>query len=227
MIPKNKGLNNSFMKKYWFFLVFSLSPILIFSQKINTDVFGDLQYHSSRGNYKSSLEKNIFNDLIFSDNRGNKITLEYKYIKLKHPELLKNKGRKLNLFIDMIYTHRKDENYRATYSIDVLNEIVFEDNRNIKIEQGEDIFGNQFYKEHTNNVHSSIEKNLTGDWEYNSNTENATLKKDIFNVWKYNDSKGNKIEFNDTAWENLKKRFGKEIAIFQYLINNFLKNDLF
>lgn len=209
------------MRKYLALLIFSFVSVSIFSQNIDTDIFGDLQYSSIRGNYKASLEKNIFNDFIFSDNKGNKITLEYKYIKLQYPELLKNKDRRLDFFIDVIYTHKEDRNYKATYSIDIFDKIIFKDNR--KTEQGKDVFGNPFYEKQTSGKRVSIEKDLWGNWKYKSDNEFATLEKDIFDTWKYKDSKGNELEFNDKSWQNLKQQYRTEMNIFQYLINGFLK----
>lgn len=212
------------MRKYLALLIFSFVSVTIFSQNIDTDIFGDLQYSSIRGDYKATLEKNIFDDLIFSDNKGNKITLENKYIQLKYPELLKNKERRLDFFIDVIYTHKEDRNYKATYSIDVFDKIIFKDNRNRKTEQGKDVFGNPFYEEQTSGKRVSIEKDLWGNWKYKSDNEFATLEKDIFDTWKYEDSKGNELEFKNKTWQNLKQQHRTEMNVFQYLINQFLMN---
>lgn len=193
-----------------------------FTQKIETDIFDNLTYESMDGHYESLLQRNIFDALVYSDNMDNEVILTRKYIDLVYGDLLKNKESELDIFRSMILTYRLERKYNATYSVDLFNKIIIEDNRNRKIEIGMDIFGNETYNEEVNNKHSSIKRNFNGALEYKSEDEEATLQKDIFNYWVYKDSNGNEFRFSSNTWRKLKNRLETEENIFHHLIYEFL-----
>ncbi|REG98146.1 hypothetical protein [Flavobacterium aquicola] len=210
------------MKRHLLILVLITVSIQSFSQNIDTDIFNNLTYESQDRLYKSYFKRNIFGDLIFSDNRSNEVTLKKEYIELKYGHLSDNSQEKNDVFINMIYQYRKDKNYKVTYSIDIFNKIVIEDNRNGKIEIGKDFFGNETYNENVDGESKSIERNFNGALEYKANNENAILEKDSFNKWTYKDSFGNELKFSSKTWNRFINNFGTEENIFHYLINEFL-----
>ena len=212
------------MKTTITYILFIVTVFQGFGQKIETDIFNDLKYESREGNYQASLKKNIFDDLIFSDNKNNTITLQKKYIELKYGKTLLDFTAKSDLFISFIHEFRHERDYQATYSVDILGKIIFEDNRHKKIEIGKDIFGHETYNEENNGRSSSITRNLSGTLEYRSGFEKATLQKDILDKWNYSDSCGNEFKISSVTWNKLKDKFGSEENIFSFLIEEFLVN---
>ncbi|QXP52540.1 hypothetical protein H0I25_13920 [Cellulophaga sp. HaHa_2_95] len=211
------------MTKYIRFLIIMGMSIQGFTQNIERDIFHNLKHESANGSYTSYLEKNIFNDLIFSDNRGNEITLEKKYIAIEYGDVLKNAEAEIAIFKSMIHEHRQDKDYKAKFSVDIFNKIIIEDNRNRKVEIGKDIKGNETYKEENNGVHRSMQTRFNGVIEYKGENKEATLQKDIFNKWIYKDSHGNEFKFSKKTWDKLKNKFGTEENIFNHLIFEFLE----
>ncbi|MDN4753727.1 hypothetical protein QYZ87_04165 [Porphyromonadaceae bacterium W3.11] len=192
------------------------------AQSIDVDIFGNLIYESIGREYTAKLEKNIFDDLIFSDNKGNEIILKKKYIKKKYGNIFDNQESKISLFRRMIKFHRGESDYRATYDIDIFDTMIIEDNRGRKVEMGRDIFGNETYDEVFNGKNYSMRRNLNGDLVYIVGDEEATLRKDIFDHWIYEDSLGNEFQFSKRTWARLIDRFGSEENIFDYLVYEFL-----
>lgn len=148
------------MRRYLLFLILIVvGNTQGLAQKIKTDIFDNLIYESKNRDYKASFKENIFNDLIFSDNNGNEVTFKNKYIEFEYEKLLQDKKAKLDLFISMIHAHSQDRNYIATYSVDIFDTIIIEDNRNRKVEIGKDIFGNIIYNEESSGVERFVKRN--------------------------------------------------------------------
>lgn len=205
-------------------LILILVCVQSFSQKIYTDIFDNLVYESTDGYSKSYLKKNIFDDLVYSDNMGNEITIKKKYIDFQYSGLLKNKEEKLKFFLWFIHEHCQDRNYKASFSVDIFDKIIIEDNRNRKLEIGKDLFGNETYNDIINAEMHRMKRNLNGGLEYRSKNEDATLQKDGFVNWKYNDSSGNEFKFSNETWRRLKIKFDTEEKIFQHLISEYLNS---
>ena len=198
------------MRPYLIFLLFMVVSIQGFTQKIETDIFGDLKYVSTDGLYKAYLKKNIFDDLVFSDSNGNEVNLLKTYIRLEYGDLLKNAELKLDVFNDLIQEFCQEKNYRATYSVDILNKIVIKEKRNREVGTG------------ANGSYGIIQRDMLGVFEYKADNENATLRKDIFNNWEYKDSSGNVLTISNVTWNKLLNKFGTEENVFRHLIYEFL-----
>lgn len=209
------------MRKYIACFLFVIASLHGQAQKFETDIFNDLKYESQNGIYHASLKKNIFDDLIFSDDKDNTITLKKKYLELKYGNSLED-SVKLDLFKSLIYEVHHQAKYHETYSVDILGKIIIEDNMNRKVEIGRDIFGNQTYTEENNGQRSAVNKTLSGALEYKSNDGQATLQKDFFDNWVYKDSRGNEFKFSRDTWNGLKNRFGTDECILFYLVEEFL-----
>lgn len=210
------------MRKVLLVLLLVVAGMQVFAQKIETDVFDNLVYQSQDERYKAYLKQNIFDDLIFSDSNGNEVIFKKKYLDLEYGDLLNKPEEKLDLFTSLIHEHEFDRGYKAKYAVDIFDKLVIEDNRNGKVEIGEDIFGNETYEEEFNGEKRSVKRGLNGELKYDASNEDATLQKDIFDRWTYSDSLGNEFKFSRETWRGLKKRFGSEENIFHYLINEFL-----
>ncbi len=210
------------MGKYVTICMFLIANFQGFTQKLSADILNNLKYESRDGTYKAYLKKNIVNDLNFSDNKGNSIKFNAKYIEMEYGEMLKNEDRKLDFFLNIIREHQQDKNYKASYTVDILNRITIEDNRNRKLEIAKDVFGNTTYNEENKGEEKTLKKNIHGVWEYQSDTGNASLKRNISNIWIYKDSRGNEFKLGDGTWRTLKSRFKTEEHIFHYFIHSFL-----
>lgn len=73
--------------------------------------------------------------------------------------------------------NRRDENYKASYKIDIFDKLIIEDNRGYKLEEGKDIFGHNNIEEQRNGVKSSLKRNIHGYLEFQEGRDNASLKK--------------------------------------------------
>jgi lipid II isoglutaminyl synthase (glutamine-hydrolysing) len=210
------------MKRYLIFLLLIVESLQLYAQHIELDIFDNLQYESKERGYNAYLKKDIFDNLIFSDSNNNELTFKKKYLDLMCHDVLSNQEAKRNFFWKLIDEYSLEKKYQATYAVDIFDKVIFEDNKNSKIEIGKDIFGNQTYEEKRNDVTISIKRDLSGNLECASGKENASLKKDIFNKWSYDDSSGNKFEFSNETWNMLKNKYGKEEDVFLFLIDQFL-----
>lgn len=171
-------------------------------KNISVDIFGDLQYRSKNG-FKASLKKNIFDDIIYSDDNSN----ETKYSKEQWAELLnKFQDDRENCFVWLIKTHRGVENTKEEYKVNIFGDKVYKDN-----------FGNS----------ETYKRNIFGDLVYeNSNRQEAKLRKNIFDEMEYSDSKGTTRKYKTKEWENLLKKYYDEEAIFKILVRKYLLSDL-
>jgi len=207
------------MKKYIIVFFLIVTNLQVFSQRIDVDIFGNLQYKSERQRYEASLKKNIFDDLIFTDNNRNEVIFEKKYLDLQYRNWQGREDVRTDIFRDLIRRYQTEREYRVKHSVDIFGKIIIEDNRNNRTSRGTDIFGNPVYEERRNGVKTSFERDIFGNLIYKSNRRQASLKKDIFNKWSYSDSGGNKFEFSDETWNRLMRRYGNDENVFMFLID--------
>ena len=211
------------MKKIIFLLFFTATCSQLFSQRLENDIFGDPTYVSRDLQYKASLKKDIFSNLVFSDNNSNEVKFEKKYLDAFYPNLLENPEAKFDFFRYQISKYSNERNFKASYSVDIFDKVVISDNRGRELEIGKDIFGNRTYDETKGNgVKVSIRRDIFGNLEYKTDQIQATLRKDIFGKWIYDDNTGNKLEFSVSTWNLLQHRCGNEEDILLYLIREFV-----
>ncbi len=210
------------MKNYFLLLLLTFFSLHIQAQRVKYDIFNNLEYASEEKDYSAYLKKDIFDNLIFSDSNGNELTFNEDYLKQEYENLLGNNEHKINFFRHLIYRYRFENNYEASFDVNILDKVIIEDNRNNRIEFGTDIFGHPTYEEKRNIIENSIKRDVSGNLEYKSGKEQAFLKKDVFGKWYYRDSSGNEFEFGKPAWRMLKKNYRSEENILLFLLNNFL-----
>ena len=183
--------------------VLAVMPLTLSAQRgiFETDIFGDLQFRSSDGRYTASLEEDIFDNLTFTDSRRNEIVFEEEYLAKEYPAVSGNEEARREFFRSILSRHRRDEGYRAKYSVDIFGAVTTEDNRGNRISFGRD---------------------LHGDLQYRSGGESASLGKTFGGgKWVYEDSGGNRFEFGERTWNEMIRRHGDDERIFQFLIENF------
>lgn len=193
----------------------------VFAQQVETDIFNDLKYNSERSDYSATFKKNIFDDLVFSDNKGNIAEYKKDYLLQTFPQVLRNAEAKANMFRQLIHDNRRDANYHVTYSIDIFGKVKIEDNRGNKSASETDIFGNEQYNETVNGRNMSIRKELDGRIVYKSDDRRAEIKKDIFDGWIYSDSKGNEMKISNRSWSALLERYGSDTKALLFIVEEF------
>jgi len=212
------------MKKQLHLIILTIITLLTYSQRMDVDFFGNPRYESRDMRYSASLKEDIFNNLIFSDNMNNEITYEKKYLDIYFPSVSGNIEKKTDFLSHLIHTYNHTSNYKATFSVDIFNDVIIKDNRGNSVEMGTDIFGNPTYNERTNHGSISVKRDIFGNMEYKSEKIEASLKKDIFNKWTYTDNSGNKFEFGEKTWNKLIRKFGNDENIIVYLVDEFFLN---
>lgn len=211
------------MKKLILCLALTLSITVLFAQRgsVDTDIFGALQYKSTDGKYKASLKKDIFDALIFTDSRNNKLEYEKKYLNNVEPGLLGNKEEQIRMLRRLVRENKNNSGYNATFKIDIFDKTIIQDNKGYKYENSKDIFGNTNVQEQVNGSKSQFTRNMRGGLEYTRDGKKATLEKDIFDEWIYKDSFGNEIQYNATIWKRVMQQFKNDEAFFWELIDLF------
>lgn len=212
------------MKKQLLLTLLSIITLHTYAQRMDVDIFGNPRYESRDLRYTASLKEDIFNNLIFSDNMSNEITYEKKYLDIYFPSVNGSIEKKTDFLWHLIHSYNFHSNYKATFSVDIFNDVVIKDNRNNSVEIGTDIFGNQTYDKRTNNESISVKRDIFGNLEYVSDKIKASLKKDIFNKWFYTDNSGNEIKFGENTWNKLIHKYGNEENIIIYIVDDFFRN---
>lgn len=210
------------MKKYLILLLLIVISQLTHAQRIQFDIFGDLHYDYKEKRYTASLKKDIFNNLIFTDNANNELVFKKKYLDLNYQYLVENEEAKIDFFRYIINRYSLERGYKAKFDVDIFDKVIIEDNKNNRVEVGKNIFGNLTYEERRDDLKISIKRDLSGDLEFKSDKEQAYLKKDILNKWSYSDSSGSRFNFSDETWDKLMHVYGSDEGIFFFLIDSFL-----
>jgi hypothetical protein len=209
------------MKSVIVLLCFQVFVLSSFSQQFGRDFFNNLTYESARDNYKAKLEKNVFNDLIFTDNKNNKITFNNKFLSRTNPTILSNSKDQEIFFEDHITYFRKVTNRKEEFQIDMFDNWKFETNENnYKAELKKDIFNAHIFSDNKGNESSYDEKYLAKipNHPFRTNKEQYTFfvdlidrffteknykvdfEVDIFNKVIVSDNRGFKRESNDAYY---------------------------
>jgi len=210
------------MKNYFLIILLTIISLPTHAQRIRFDIFDNLEYESRELGYKAFLKKDIFDNLLFIDNQSNELTFMKKYLEINYANSLEQEENKVNFFRNLIDTYSFESGYKATYNVDILENVIIEDNRNSRIEIGRDIFGNTTYEDRTNNIRTTIRRDLFGNLEFRSGRDQANLKKDIFNRWRYTDSSGNDFRFSTSSWDKLLHLYISEEDVLYFLVDKFL-----
>ncbi|RIJ37253.1 hypothetical protein [Pontibacter oryzae] len=210
------------MKRYLILLLLTVASLKLQAQDLKLDVFGNLNYESKEQRYEASLKKDVFDNLIFTDNNKNELTFAKKYLDLNYKYLQTDEEARVDFFRQVINRFISDRGYKAKFDVDILDNIIIEDNRNGKVEIGTDIFGNTTYEEKRSGVKASVKRDLSGNLEFRAGKAQAQLKKSVFNKWSYSDNSGTKLEFSPEAWNKMLRMYESDENVFLFLVNTFL-----
>lgn len=209
------------MKSVIIFLCFQVFNFSSYAQQFGRDFFNNMTYESARENYKAKLEKNVFNDLIFTDNKNNKITFNNKFLSRTNPSALSNSKEQEIFFEDHITYFRNVTNRKVEFEIDIFDSWIFKTNENnYKAEFKKDVFNARIFSDNQGNQFSYDEKYLakiqnhpfrnskdqykffTNIIERLSSEKNykVDFKVDIFNKVIVSDNRGFKRESNDAYY---------------------------
>lgn len=213
------------MKKIITLLVCLLSLNVLLAQRISvtTDIFGDLQYSDDDLKYKATLKKDIFDALIFTDNKQNSITYEKKFIDIKFPGILGDKQRKTDMLMGLIRENIDNQKYIAKYSVTIFDKVLIEDNRGYRLEQDLDIFVRQEQNQGGNNPgkYTKVKKDAFGNLSIRDGRETASLRKDNRGNWSYEDSLGNRFDFARKTWNQLMRRYWSTEDVFLSIVDEY------
>ena len=216
---------NLFMKKVFTLVLCLLSLQIVMAQRISvtTDIFGDLQYRDDDLNYKATLRRNVFDALVFTDSKQNKVTYEKKFIDLSLPGILEDKPRRTDMLMYLVGERAKDQKYEAKYSVTIFDKVLIADNRGYRLEQDLDIFVSQGYPQSgmNPNKYAQIHKDTYGNLSIREGRETAALAKGQRGVWSYEDSLGNRFSFARKTWNQLARRYQSTEEIFLYLLDTY------
>jgi len=146
--------------------------------------------YRDRRNVHDTLGKDIFENVIYKDNRGNKVTYSKEFLgKLR-------KGR-----------HRGDRNIEEFLLLGLAKDVGKK--RNYTEEYTVDIFGNVEYK-NSEGRRVSIKKDMFDSFEYKDNQGvSLSIRKDIFDHVQVNDGRGNKVDVGRDIFGDLQVKDNK------------------
>jgi len=169
-----------------------------YEESISLDIFGNKQFKNNLGE-SASLKKDIFNDMIYTDNRNNEVKID----EVVWRSMLEDVHGDIDaLFYDLITQNTSRNNSKVSIEIDIMGREIYKEN-NLTEEFWVDILGTQQYR--------------------NSNGESASIRKDILDCMNYTDSKGNNLSFSADTWQRMFRHTGgRERSVFRSLINQYL-----
>lgn len=210
----------SYMKQTLLILVVLINTHS-FSQKIEVDIFNNLEHQSKKGDYKAYFKKDIFDNYEFTDTHKNKFHFNKKYIAENYPLVHKDQKSRFSFFKSLIQQHKQDYNLEVTHEIDIFGNENILDNRSNKNEVTTDIFDNKIYTQESNGRTTTLKKGTDGAIEYSAENFKASLEKDFRNNWVYEDNTNNKFTFSKKTWDLLISRHQTTENIFMLLLDEF------
>jgi len=171
----------------------------------------------------STLKKDIFDALIFTDSKQNKITYEKKFIDLKFPGILNDKSRKTDMLMDLVRQNLDNQKYVAKYGVTIFDKVLIEDNRGYRLEQDIDLFVRPGQNQGGNNPskYARVKKDAYGNLSLRDGRETASLFKDNRGHWSYEDSLGNRFDFGRKTWNQLSRRYRSNEDIFLSIVDEY------
>lgn len=140
------------MKKSLFTLLVVFLSLTIQAQhraQISTSFNGGLEYHVN--GYKATLQTNIFDDLIFKDNRNNQVKFNKDYMEYASHDNDWFQNYKSLLFNTLIQRFKNETNYSETFSVDIFGDLKYEDNKGNRASLKKNIFDELVYSDSKNN----------------------------------------------------------------------------
>lgn len=173
----SKGNEIKYSKEYWadinedfrnneegifMWLIEVCSETRNFKEEYSVDIFGYLQYKNSR-NETSSLKKDIFDNTIYSDTKGNEI----KYSKEYWADINRDfRNDERDIFMWLIDVCADTKNFKEEYTVDIFDYLQYKNSMNETASLEKDIFDNTIYKDSNGN-----------EIKYSANNWNTILRR--------------------------------------------------
>lgn len=209
------------LRKVVLSLVFVLSCLMSYGQRIQLDVFNDLVYQSNQ--YHAKLKKNVFDDLTFTDSNNNVLLFNKVYLEKKMGANYNDADTKSMFFQDLVSDYMQISGYEASYTVDLFGTLTITDNQGKKLTAKEDIFGSWQMEKVKDKKSVDIQTTQAGELTYTTTNQSATLGKDSSGTRTYTDSNSTKIVMTKSVWERLVKKYQTETHVFMFLIEQFLR----
>ena len=221
------------MKRLWLsFICFSLIGACYAQNGINieTDIFGSIT--ATTKGVKSKLEKNIFDDLVFTDSNNNQITYKEDFIKKVLQVSPSNKNLQRDIFYRLVLYLRDKQNFREVYEVDFFDRVKISNSQGDNITIDLDMVTNQdrsfWRKKYATQtaeapLHGQIRQDALGNLTYRYHNSWAKLSKDTQDGWEYEDSNKNRVHYNSRARKQLTSVHQGEQNFFTELIVLFLE----
>lgn len=117
-------------------------------EKYDRNIHGDVVYENSSTGFNASLSKNIFDEGIYKDSRGN----EVKYSKEFWNDIMSDfRYNDVQVFFWLIDYCEKLDNYSEEYKVDIFGNLQYENNKDGKASLSNDIHGNKVYENKSGN----------------------------------------------------------------------------
>lgn len=128
--------------------------------------------------YKAVLKQDIFNALIISDNKGNKVSFNEEYLKLMAASNFSIEREKPVILDYYIHIFRNRQNFTESYEVNIMEELKYSNNQGQKASLKIDIFDNLIYKDSKGNEFKLPEDMIR--YTYNTNSKNKRLQYLLF-----------------------------------------------
>ena len=173
---------------------------------------GELEYSSNE--FRATLGKDIFENVIYKDNRGNKVTYSKEFLgKLRRGGHKGDSDVEEFLLLGLAKDVGKKKNYTEEYTVDIFGNVEYKNSEGRRVSIKKDMFDGFEYKDNQG-VSLSIRKDIFDHVQVNDGRgNNVDIGRDIFGDLQVKDNKGNKWSVERDIFGDLKFRHNyKECA---------------
>lgn len=203
------------------------------SSSMEYDIFGNIVATSPNG-VKSSLEVNIFDDIVFSDSNRNKITYKSKFLQKVAQKSAKDKAFQKDLFSTLSFFLRDKKNYIETYDVNIFDQVIISNNigDNIKmdlslVDDKDRFFWMNRYKIENEKVLQPNRRHIIRDafdnLSYRKGQKWARLIITRYGEAEYEDSYDNRVKFNKSSLDSSLDFYRGDDNFFEYLLDIYLR----
>lgn len=166
------------MRKYiltFALVLLSATCVAQFRGELSTSFNGGLEY--SMNGYRATLENNIFDALIFKDNKSNKVEYNKEY--LAYANFGVDARAKTAMFNALIHRFQQKSGYSETFSVDIFDDFIYKDNKGTRASLKKDIFDKLIYTDSKGNKLTYSDEFIRET--FNRSTSDPQLRFMIFN----------------------------------------------
>lgn len=182
---------------------------------------------------KSKLERNFFDDIIYSDNKGNIITYKSNFLERVLKIQKRDKAFQKGLYQPLRIFLEDKKHYVETFDLNFFDKVVITSNQGDNIEMDLDMVSDddRFYwankyrlanEDVLNPNRINIVKDAFGNLSFRNGTCWARLYISEYGEAEYLDSHKNRIRYNKKAWSTNLDAYEGDTRFFEYLINLYI-----